>query len=266
MRGPFSTRARVRWGVVSTGRRVFLLKKVCNNVFSLSRDDKTDLADAILTVAATTFSEPPADTCPTPEKTVPGSPTNQPGSASASKRASPVIAFGHRVTSPGSGKKSPGTRREQTGGVSVTLDETLADVATAVLKPWLGELFVLAVGDRSGAGVPAQSGEVGGTGAGNGTAERNGTSERSGTERPGDWFGDLLQGWGVEQAGGKQVEPGAGDDGARRSKTNESAVTTEGAESVRGKNQDAQVRGLSVIKTLSQEVGQFSIRRKVERK
>ncbi|GAQ82457.1 hypothetical protein KFL_001120010 [Klebsormidium nitens] len=220
-----------------------LLKSVLSHAAKLAhewpenhRDEKADLADAILTVAATTFIESSADTCPTPAKTFPGTPTIQAGSASAGKRSSPVIAFGHRVNSPGSAKKSPNAEKEQIGRVSVIPDETLADVATAVLKPWLGELFVLAVEHLPGLAHSGETAEEGGT------EEGNGTAERSGMEGPGEWFGRLMEGWGPEQRGGEPGELGAGDDGARhlRTRGKESAGPTEGAESARETSQDEQ--------------------------
>jgi hypothetical protein len=189
------------------------------------REEKADLADAIMTVAATALlNDPPSDTCPTPNgpnAEQPNSPRDKAGTSSVSRRASPVIAFGHRVDSPRSGKKSP--ERGQDADVSLTQSEDVegvfADEAAAVLKPWLGELLVLALQNPRGFGRSAhgtaQSGEA---------AEQNGTAEQSGTTERGGWFDTLLDG----VSASSRADSGAGKVGAECSGEQRSGSDQEG--------------------------------------
>jgi hypothetical protein len=174
-----------------------------------------------MTVAATApLNDPPNETCPTPngpDAEQPNSPRDKPGTSSVSKRASPVIAFGHRVESPRSGKKSP--ERGQDAEVSCTQSEgVLADEAAAVLKPWLGELLVLALHNSRGFGGSAhgtaQSGEA---------AEQSGTAERTGTTGPRGWFNTLLDG-----VSASRPDSGAGNNAAKGSDEERLASDQEG--------------------------------------
>lgn len=198
-----------------------------NSVFSFLfyREEKADLADAIMTVAATgPLNDPPNDMCPTPDgpdAEQPNSPRDKPGTSSVSKRASPVIAFGHRVDSPRSGKKSP--ERGQNAEASLTQSEDVAggfaDEAAAVLKPWLGQLLVLALHNPGGFGGSAQ-----GTAQSGEAAEQSGTAERTGTTGPRSWFRTLLDG----VSASSRADSGAGNSAAEGSDEERLASDQEG--------------------------------------